>query len=203
MEDIFAGSIKTIMSLLPFAVLFMVVKRHNAKNKNNQSSIKSNIILTKKQSTPRSIAEINKSKTVDENSHIDINDIPHATVNNLEEFEDHVKCFYEYYGYTVHVTSTIGDQKANGIDLIAKKDKTIIFICCEYQDKESQDLVNKEDIINFENDVQAYLDKNVIFKSVLYHKKMKYVLSGNFIEDVASEYIKSKQNMDLEILNIK
>jgi len=203
MEDIFAGSIKTIMSLLPFAVLFMVVKRHNAKNKNNQSSIKSNIILTKKQSTPRSIAEINKSKTVDENSHIDINDIPHATVNNLEEFEDHVKCFYEYYGYTVHVTSTIGDQKANGIDLIAKKDKTIIFICCEYQDKESQDLVNKEDIINFENEVENYLNKNTLFKSPLYHKKMKFVTSGDFLESSIAEYIKSKQNMDLEILNIK
>lgn len=203
MEDIFGGSMKTIMSLLPLAILFIVVKRHNAKSKLNQNKIKSNIILTGKQPISGYVGEAKKPKIVDENSHIDINDIPHANVSNLEEFENHVKHFYEYYGYSVHVTSIIGDQKANGIDLIAKKDKTIIFISCEYQNEESKELVNKEDVIGFENDVETYLSKNAIFKSSLYHKKMKYVLSGNFIEDAASEYIKSKKDMDLEILNIK
>lgn len=203
MEDIFGGSMKTIMSLLPLAILFIVVKKHNAKNKLNQSNIKSNIIITGKQPFCKSNIDTKQKKIIDENSHIDINDIPHANVSNLEEFENHVKHFYEYYGYSVHVTSIIGDEKANGIDLIAKKDKTIIFICCEYQNGELKDFVNIKDIVDFENDVQAYLDKNAIFKSSLYHKKMKYVLSGNFIEDAASEYIKSKKDMDLEILNIK
>ncbi|MDD5359354.1 MAG: restriction endonuclease [Sulfurovaceae bacterium] len=203
MEDIFGGSMKTIIGLLPLAILFIVVKKHNAKNKKKQSQINSNLITTKKQPMAKNIFETDKPKIVDENSHIDINDIPHAQVNNQEEFEEHVKHFYEYYGYSVHVTSIIGDQKANGIDLIAKKDKTIIFIYCKYQNEESQKLVTKEDAINFENEVENYLNKNALFKSSLYHKKMKFVTSGDFLESSAAEYIKSKTNMDLEILNIK
>ncbi len=101
-------------------------------------------------------------------------------------YEEFIAEHYRELGYTVteHRKEITIDE---GIDLIAKKDDEVILIKCKDLNANHLDSIDNKDIKVLRIDVYDFLDKNPLFKT--YQIKIKYILSGNFIENSAKKYL--------------
>lgn len=120
-----------------------------------------------------------------------------------KEYEDFISRHYRDCGYVVYENGLNNGRKDGGIDLVAVKEKDIVFIQCRNWSESSKYKVRHTEIKVFETNVNNYLEKNPIFKTETYTKKLRYIISGDFIHQSAIKYIKEKENIDFEIIRIK
>lgn len=124
----------------------------------------------------------------------------------IQKGKDYEKFIYEHYkqcGYKVYDNGKINGKKDGGIDLIAIKEKEIIFIQCKNWKENTRYKIEHKDIKTFETDINNYLEKNPIFKTETYTKKTRYIVSGDILHTSALKYIKEKEYIDYEIIRIK
>ena len=119
-----------------------------------------------------------------------------------KEYEVFVSGHYKDRGYFVYENGLLNGRKDGGIDLIAVKDTELIFIQCKNWNENTKYKIEHKDIKVFEMDVNNYLEKNPMFQSDKYLKKLKYIISGNFIHKSAIKYIEEKNNIEYEIITL-
>lgn len=120
-----------------------------------------------------------------------------------EDYEKFISKHYQDCNYIVHENGLSNGKKDNGIDLIAIKEKNIVFIQCRNWNETSRYKIKHTEIKVFETNVNNYLEKNPIFNTETYTKKLRYIISGDFMHQSAIKYIKEKENIDFEIIRIK
>jgi len=96
---------------------------------------------------------------------------------------------YKANGYTVWNHSEEKGVEDRGINFIAKKNREIIFINCRGNLID----VTLEEIIEFENQKNSFLEENPIF--IEYNVTLLYAMSGFFISEEAFEYIEEKEGL--------
>jgi len=108
---------------------------------------------------------------------------------NSDNYKSFVASYYKNQGYTVWEYSK--DKKLN---LVLKKGKNITLVKCK-NDKVD---INIDTIKSFEAICREFLDENRIFEN--YSIKLRFTMSGMFLEESAYEYI--KENSDSIEYNI-
>ena len=106
-------------------------------------------------------------------------------------YEEHVAKHYEQLGYYVWEHGKDKGRKDHGIDLIAKKDKEIIFMQCKNWDKSTSYKIDHKDLKSTRQDVRDYIDKNPIFQH--YTQRVVYVLSNDVLHKSAHYYLEEHQ----------
>jgi restriction system protein len=118
------------------------------------------------------------------------------------EYEKFVARVYRSRGYNVTEHGREMGKKDHGIDLIAKKDKEIIFIQCKTWNENGKWKIRHDNIKSFQTDARTFVEQKPIFKN--YKLQIRYTLSGDFIHVSAIRHIEEMQKrgkkIDYEIL---
>jgi restriction system protein len=118
------------------------------------------------------------------------------------EYEKFVARVYRSRGYNVTEHGREMGKKDHGIDLIAKKDKEIIFIQCKNWNENGKWKIRHDNIKSFQTDARTFVEQKPIFKN--YKLQIRYTLSGDFIHLSAIKHIeemkKRGKKIDYEIL---
>ncbi len=118
------------------------------------------------------------------NEFLDIND-------GSDDYKIYIANIYKKQGYTVW------EKDSDELNLILKKGYDIFLVQCRTDNFN----INLNDIKNFQIASSEFLKKNRIFEN--YNVKLRYTMSGLFLEEEAYEYIKKNWNkIDYEIIKI-
>ncbi|NOZ89722.1 MAG: hypothetical protein GXO60_00390 [Epsilonproteobacteria bacterium] len=119
---------------------------------------------------------------------------------NSDDYKTFVAKEYKNQGYTVWEYSrdkNIKDSN-NQFDLLLKKRHNIILVQC----RDDKINIGIDEINNFEKKTVEFIEENKIFEH--YNIKLRYTMSGLFLEEEAYEYIKENaETIDYDILKIK
>jgi len=159
-----------ILIIIFIAVIQAIINKKLKKNKRKKINSKRNIEREKKKTKINYIE--NKQKG--------------------DEFEKFVGKYYEDLGYTVAYHGIDNGRKDHGIDIIAKKEKEIIFIQCKNWKKEGRK-INLDKVKSFVGDTYTYIDKNPMFKD--YEIKRILAITNPILNKQAYNYIKYNQNL--------
>jgi hypothetical protein len=117
---------------------------------------------------------------------------------NSDKYKLYVANLYKKQGYTVWEYSkdkTI--EKSNELNLVLKRGHDIILVRC----KNDNINIGMEDIKEFEIEALKFLKENQIFEN--YSVKLRYTMSGLFLEEKAYEYIKANsEKIDYDIVKM-
>jgi Holliday junction resolvase-like predicted endonuclease len=117
-----------------------------------------------------------------------------------ELYEQFVAKHYQNLGYTIIEHYKNKSRLDNSIDLIAKKEKQILFIQCKNWNKNSKYKIDHKEIKASQTEIREFVQKNQMF--IGYNLKIRYVLSDDFIDTSAIKYIREhSQIIDYEIIN--
>lgn len=120
-------------------------------------------------------------------------------VDKGKEYEEYIAKYYERLGYYVWQHGKDKGVKDNGIDLIAKKGKEILFIQCKNWSLTTSYQINHEKLKATRQDVVDYIEKNPIFKT--YDKRTIYVLSNDILHKSAYYYLEEyKDDIECKII---
>lgn len=172
-------------------------QEYNPRNKQKfikwDSKIKENINLIE---AIKAIKNINKS--------IEEKKLPYKTTykEKIEKgcaYEEFVAEYYKELGYYVWEHGKDKGVKDSGIDLIAKKEKEILFIQCKNWSSSSSYKITHEKLKSTRQDVSDYIEKNPIFKN--YSKRTIYILSNDVLHKSAYHYLKEyKDDIECQII---
>ena len=115
------------------------------------------------------------------------------------QYEEFIAKYYEKLGYKVWEHGKEKGRKDNGIDLIAKKGKEIIFMQCKNWSASSSYKISHKELKSTRQDVSDYIEKNPIFKS--YNQKIIYILSNDVLHKSAYHYLEEyKDSIECQII---
>ncbi|WP_324170979.1 restriction endonuclease [Sulfurimonas sp.] len=86
-------------------------------------------------------------------------------------------------------------RKDNGIDIIAKKEKEILFIQCKNWSANSTRKVKADDIKIARQNIDDFLEKNPLYKLGGYKIKIIYAISENVLHGSAYHYIQDNSDV--------
>ena len=116
-----------------------------------------------------------------------------------EQYEEYIAKHYRTKNYYVIENGKNKGRKDGGIDLIAIKQNQLILIQCKNWNENNSYKITHKDIKVLITETKDFLDKYPKYKN--YIIKIRYTLSGNFIDASAKKYIlESKENIDYEII---
>ena len=170
---------------------------YNPRNKQKfitwDSKIKENSELINVINKLKNIAKINtEKKEVKKTSHKE-------KVKKGREYEEFVARYYEQLGYLVWEHGKEKGRKDNGIDLIAKKDKEIIFMQCKNWSASSSYKISHKELKSTRQEVSDYIEKNPIFKN--YNQRIIYILSNDVLHKSAYHYLEEyKEFIECQII---
>ena len=102
--------------------------------------------------------------------------------------------YYRSLGFSVWEYSKELDLDQTNIHLVIKKEQEIFLIQCRNDNKN----LTQQDIKNFEEELEAFIEKYQIFKQ--YNVKLLYTMSSLQLDESAYKYIKNSNNIDYEII---
>ena len=106
---------------------------------------------------------------------------------------------YEEQGYTISKHGLDNGVKDGGIDIIAKKNKDLLFIQCKNWSASSTTKVRDKEIKVTRQDVQDYRERNPLYD--MYNVKILYVMSENVLHGSAYHYIQANsENVEFRII---
>jgi len=108
-----------------------------------------------------------------------------------KEFEKYVARYYQLLDYTVIEHGQIMGRKDKGIDIIAENEKEILLIQCKNYDINSTWKIRQKDIKAFRMDCLDFIHENPKYK--IDKTKALFIISDNFIDNGAKNYIKEKK----------
>lgn len=158
---IFSGLI-TYWYVIPIVIVILMYKKY--KSIQIDDSIESENIHKQKHA-------INKRELKEKN------DLYEAYVCNL----------YKNSGYTIAEHGKDNSIYDLGIDIIALKDKELLFIQCKDWDVKIGNKINHKDIQYIRMNVRDYLEKNPLFKD--YKWKIIYITSADIFDQGANHKI--------------
>ena len=111
----------------------------------------------------------------------------------------YISNLYKQNGYTIVADGIYNSVHEQGIDIIAIKDKELLFIKCKDWDINSRYKINRKDIQYVRMNVRDYLDKNPLFHD--YKWKILYITSQNIFDKSAnSKIIEHSDEIDHKII---
>jgi hypothetical protein len=118
---------------------------------------------------------------------------------NSDDYKSFVANYYKVQGYTVWEYSKDREiPNSEKLNLVLKKSKEIILVQC----KNNKINIDKEQVIDFEAQSEAFLGEHQIFKN--YNIRLRYTMAGLFLEEDAYEYIKQHSDtIDYDIVKEK
>ena len=117
------------------------------------------------------------------------------------EYEKHIANFFREQGYTIAEHGKDNEVKDNGIDIIAKKEKYILFIQCKnWNPKKGNKIRDKELKITMQ-DVQDYMEKHPLYKMGNYKTKIIYITSENILHGSGYHYLQNhKEKIEYHVI---
>ena len=116
-------------------------------------------------------------------------------------YEMFVADHFRVRGYTIAEHGKDNGVKDHGIDIIAKKDKEIIFIQCKNWSARSTYKVRDKEIKVTRQDARDYMMKNPLYVSGGYKMKILYVMAENVLHPSAYNYIQEHHDiLDFQII---
>jgi len=132
-------------------------------------------------------------------------DVENKKIQKGSEYEKFIADIYKSRGYTIAENGLMNGLKDDGIDIIAKHDKEIVFIQCKNWNQEGKWKITHNDIMIFRTRARDYVENKKIFKG--YKLQARYIVSGNFIDPSAIKHIeeiqKNGKRVDYEIIEFK
>lgn len=119
-----------------------------------------------------------------------------STINKKENkekgdlYEKFISKHFKKQGYTIAEHGIDNGVKDNGIDIIAKKEKEILFIQCKNWSAKSNNKVRDKELKVTRQDVQDYMNKHPMYEMGDYNTKIIYIMSENVLHGSAYHYIK-------------
>jgi len=115
-----------------------------------------------------------------------------------DKYEKYIAKVYRHNGFRVWEHGLEKGYKDLGIDLVAYKNNSVILIQCKDWQEKGRWRISVKHIKKLESDANNFLDKN----RDLNHKNiyLKYIISGNFINSNAIEYINSKSYLSYQVI---
>jgi Holliday junction resolvase-like predicted endonuclease len=159
-------------------------QEYNPKNKQKfikwESRVKDNKELIDAVKNKKNKTQAKKQKEVKKTTY-------QEKINKGMAYEEFVANHYKQLGYYVWEHGKEKGCKDNGIDLIAKKDKEIIFIQCKNWSATSSYKISHKELKSTRQDVSDYIEKNQIFKN--YNQRIVYILSNDVLHKSAYHYL--------------
>ena len=109
---------------------------------------------------------------------------------NSPEYRKYVSGIYKSRGFSVWEYS----QEDRSLNLILKKRKDIFLATCRDDNKN----ISLEEVKEFEEEMRLFLQEYKIFNG--YNIKLRYIISGFFLEEEAFSYIKESEIIDFDII---
>jgi restriction system protein len=110
-----------------------------------------------------------------------------------DEYELFISKHFREQGYTISEHGIDNGVKDNGIDIIAKKDKDILFIQCKNWSSKSSNKVRDKEIKVTRQDVQDYKEKHPLY--AMYKTKIIYIMSENVLHGSGYHYIQDNSEV--------
>lgn len=183
--------------LLPLLIIAFVLKNYKPKkNRQTQSKLKHQesgpinkinsdrgslytTIKSDKKDLYKIYKETKKSNIVD-------------TKQKGDKYEAHICKHFEEQGYLTIPHGKLNGVEDQGIDIILKKDKEILFIQCKDWDIKNKYRINSKEIQYVRMNVRDYMQKNQVFN--MYSWKILYVTSDNILDGSAKYKIREYSN---------
>ena len=117
-------------------------------------------------------------------------------------YEIYIGNFYKKQNYTIANHGIDNKEKDAGIDIIAKKDKTILFIQCKNWNIKNKKRITHVDIKKTRTEINDYIEKNPLYEN--YKIKTLYITSEDILDKSAKYYIKEhNEKIEYKIIPIK
>lgn len=172
-------------------------QEYNPKNK--QRFIKWNTRIKEDNQLIHAIEEFKNINNPIEKKQTTIKTSYKEKIEKGKEYEEFIAKYYEELGYYVWKHGKEKGREDNGIDLIAKKDKEIIFMQCKNWNSSSSYKITHKELKSTRQDVMDYMDKNPIFKN--YNQRIIYILSNDILHKSAYHYLEEyKQHIECKII---
>ena len=127
---------------------------------------------------------------------------PKSNIEKGEEYEAYIAEHYRRMGYFVWEHGKEKGRLDQGIDLIVKKDKEIIFIQCKNWNENNKFKIDHVRVKASRAEARQFMLNNPLFKG--YKNKFRYTLSSNCIAPSAIKYIEETNGLfDYEIIEMK
>lgn len=134
-----------------------------------------------------------------------LQNIDNHNIQKGNEYEKFIADIYRSRGYTIAENGLTNGLKDEGIDIVAKHDKEIVFIQCKNWNQEGKWKITHNDIMAFRTRARDYVENKKIFKG--YRLQARYIVSGNFIDPSAIKHIeeiqKNGKRVDYEVVEFK
>ena len=147
--------------------------------------------------------ESEKNKIPKNNIKININ----SRMSNKEKkekgdlYEEFISNHFRKQGYTIAEHGKDNGVKDQGIDIIAKKGKEVLFIQCKNWSENSSRKIKSDDMKITRQNVQDYKIKNPIYE--MYNIKIIYVISENILHRSAYYYLQeNSETIEFRIIPI-
>ena len=119
-----------------------------------------------------------------------------------EKYEAFIAKIYKEKGYFVWEHGKEKGRLDQGIDLIVKKNKEIIFIQCKNWNENTKFKIDHVRVKASRAEARQFMINNPLFKG--YKNKFRYTLSSNCIAPSAIKYIEETNGLfDYEIIEMK
>ena len=107
-------------------------------------------------------------------------------------YEEYISDIYRKDGYSVIEHGKEQGVKDGGIDIIAKKEKELLFIQCKDWNIKNKYRIGKKEIQYTRMNVRDYIEKKPLYKS--YDWKIVYITSDNILSKSALYIIKEHKD---------
>ena len=105
-----------------------------------------------------------------------------------DEYEDYICKHFEEQGYLTVPHGKHNGVKDQGIDIILKKEKEILFIQCKHWNEKNKYKIDHKEIQYVRMNVRDYMEKNKVFG--MYNWKILYITSENILDGSANYKIR-------------
>lgn len=119
--------------------------------------------------------------------------IIHSNKEKGDEYEIFIAKHFREQGYTIAEHGIDNGVKDHGIDIIAKKDKDILFIQCKNWSVNHKIKVKDKEIKVTRQDVQDYKEKHPLY--TMYKTKIIYIMSENVLHGSGYHYIQNNSDV--------
>jgi len=127
---------------------------------------------------------------------------PKSKKEKGEEYEAYIAKHYKSQGYVIWEHGKEKGRLDQGIDLIVKKNKEIIFIQCKNWNENTRFKIDHVRVKASRAEARQFMIDNPLFKG--YKNKFRYTLSSNCIAPSAIKYIEETNGLfDYEIIEMR
>ncbi len=209
----FSTILSNIFSLIPWWVIpiillaaYLKIKIEKWEKNNRKNKKKKNKYNNEPQSKYENNRPINKVNSDRGSLYTTINNQPKPeaivdTKQKGDEYEAYVCKHFEEQGYKIAPHGKDNGVKDQGIDIILKKDKEILFIQCKNWNVKHKYKIDHKEIQYIRMNVRDYIEKNQLF--TMYNWKILYVTSENILENSAHYKIREhREEIEHQIIEM-